>query len=709
MPADRHTHDPRPPAPAWQTALGAGLALLSALAMVASLISRDWRFVIWSDRDLVRSIVPWSELPTAGAELSFGPGARIPGGAEYAVLKAAWSVLPEPGFVWQAQCALDLVAVLLIGLTGWRAWGPLAGGGAMALYVFNPAHAVVTGTLWNAGLSPLFVAVVLLLAARMAEDRATRQLPAFALFAGLGAQMHLSVLPVAGALLLMLATLRPRLRGVDALGAVGALALAYAPYLWTEARAGWPNTRLLAQHSAWVTGVPRDVHAHGWVERVGHMLGSYGAALLPRSAPAHVPDALAAGVVIAPIAIALATFVAFAAMALRRSLSARERTAWVVSGPFVLVSVQFYLDGELHFVDATGTKYLLALLPSLALTAAAGLAWLSSIRPTAGAVGWGLVAVFTAVAAPAWTHERVWWSQSDLERGDGYDRARARLAVVQAETGWTLAEVIGRTTAYDASYNVDGRQGVALMLALEGEQVPGTLPPPCALLSRSPQEPAARPFAELTEQITGAALPELALLDEHALADGTVLHLYQHTGGPCHASFHNRYVPTEEESLLRAAMWAPDAHEVVSVQGTAPGQLRARLPLSDRPASGSAPPALALLVLTPTAGQLHAELHANQLRGLAWYDGLFASLVLHSSHLVLEPAVGEAIAWPLNTSPIGGRHPAGPLRVGPRALASGTYTVRLVAELGPYQPTTRPQPTPPQRREWALTEALTVP
>jgi hypothetical protein len=144
---------PRGAPDAWALAwvlLAAGLAVGTSLH---ELLGRHWEFVIWSDRGLVRSLVPWSSLPTSGAELSFGPGARIPGGAEAMLIKAAWSTMLEPGFVWQVQAGLDLVATSAMGAATWRWWGPpgvgggqprqvgpAAAGAAMVFYTFNPAH-----------------------------------------------------------------------------------------------------------------------------------------------------------------------------------------------------------------------------------------------------------------------------------------------------------------------------------------------------------------------------------------------------------------------------------------------------------------------------------------------------------------------------------------------------------------------------------------
>jgi hypothetical protein len=112
--------------------------------------------------------------------------------------------------------------------------------------------------------------------------------------------------------------------------------------------------------------------------------------------------------------------------------------------------------------------------------------------------------------------------------------------------------------------------------------------------------------------------------------------------------------------------------------------VRVPLVVDERPVFAVSP-VPALLVLTPTSGELSVEIHANQLRGEAWYESLFASLMMWDAHLVLEHAARETLILPLHALPVGGRHPLGPLHSGPFKVPTGTYRVRFLAEIGPYR------------------------
>ena len=63
-----------------------------ALAVIVGVVrTQAWSSVhiLWTDRDLWRADRFFIDWPTTGAELSFGDGARVPGGAWYAWLAVA--------------------------------------------------------------------------------------------------------------------------------------------------------------------------------------------------------------------------------------------------------------------------------------------------------------------------------------------------------------------------------------------------------------------------------------------------------------------------------------------------------------------------------------------------------------------------------------------------------------------------------------------
>ena len=74
------------------SAIGVDVASDKSLTnrLLARVASASGQCVTWADRDLVRSAVPFWELPTCAAELSYGLGARVPGGFFHTLL---WGVL----------------------------------------------------------------------------------------------------------------------------------------------------------------------------------------------------------------------------------------------------------------------------------------------------------------------------------------------------------------------------------------------------------------------------------------------------------------------------------------------------------------------------------------------------------------------------------------------------------------------------------------
>jgi hypothetical protein len=69
----------KPPFTRSQLFLCLTLGVIVCLAYIQHLAAHDATYSAWSDRDVYRGAQMWSDFEAAGAELSGGPGARIPG------------------------------------------------------------------------------------------------------------------------------------------------------------------------------------------------------------------------------------------------------------------------------------------------------------------------------------------------------------------------------------------------------------------------------------------------------------------------------------------------------------------------------------------------------------------------------------------------------------------------------------------------------
>jgi hypothetical protein len=610
---------PAPPSPPLtQTARALGLAAaLAALALHVEGTAALW--LTWADRDLARAGGFDGGLATMGAEIQLGDGVRVPGAAYALLLGAPLPFTHDPLTVWRWVAALESVALAVFVAAVHRAEGALAAGLAAGLLATLGGWTDGVFILWNPALLPLFVVGAWALFLRMADAREARALPAWAACVAVGAQLHLSVLPIAGLMLVALAALRVRglLRAAPA--ALAVIALAYAPYLLDEAQRGWPNTTALLHP----TGAPA---------------GDRMATNLPRLAAYLAPTAL-------PGAPAWAAFTPWLGLLGLARAGSTPRVAALIS---LLGAASIAANPALDLrPDGTG-RYVMALAPGWAFALAVGWARL----PPAAALLPAAAAALGAAGA---------WAEASKPNHRHLGAYTALLAEVTKSTGtplgdWTRAAVLLRPEP-DGRWAWKGGDPVDWMLYAAGDRPRGAAPPPCIAV-RVGASPDGPPWTEDDLRRTlGRPLPALRLLDRAWLPGGHELVRYDPGELRCASSFGTRYVRTEAERAVEATRDALRDGE--ALRSTLPdGGERAIVWLpSHRPHADPVSGRFGLAVdLTPLGGAAatSATLHAHALRGRSWTSGSQLAAFATDVALRFTPLDGGA-PWtvPLADAPVG--------------------------------------------------------
>lgn len=618
--------------------------VLIALVTVPSVLRLDGRQLapsVWMDRDLTRALAPWGSLDTAGAELSFGTGARVPGVATQVLFKLLQTVDPDALAVYRGVLCLDLVAWGVLGLAAWRWLGPLAA--AVALAVVAGSGVVVDDLLrlWNPALVPLWATLATVSALGATTTRDARWVVPMAVGLAVGAQLHLSVALLAIGLTTGVAVARPvgaRWWGVAA-AVVGVL---YAPYLLSELASGWANTRAMADQpmAQALAGAPQPVGSPwadvvAFVERLGGTqpvpgwLAGRGSTVRALASLAPVWAWLGAlAVVVAPWRAEGRRFVALVA-------------------PMVLALVVYAADPALSLDGRWDTRYLHAFLPAWGLLVGWGIERTVARIPEAGR-GWATLGVVALAAIPAWLNAG---SVREYVGSPGVWDERARdLAALQEHTGWTLPEVVRRTVWVDRRDDLrewHAEDGVEHLLVPTGASFAGSAAPPCAVLVTSSEGEAGYPTEDELQAMLRQHLTGLAILERVDLPHRRAV-LYRHDG-PCTTSMANRYLDTPDEVALSEG-WQ-DLSDGVAVAVPAPrdGVQRAVVRLDDPTASRDG--VFDLLVgvdLWVAEGRVHATLHSAQLRGHAYNQGLLKDALVAAPRLEL---VGEGETTVLSWAP----------------------------------------------------------
>jgi hypothetical protein len=599
--------------------------VLTAYVALHRLWEGDFAYVIWSDRDLVRSAVSFSQLPSTGAELSYGTGARIPGGAYHTLVWLAQQLTPDPQGVWRFQVGLDALAAAVLGLGVGRRFGGLAGALAAAAALGADPNTATQQRLWNPAWLPLFAAVATVAWLRVVADRQAWALLVWGVAIALAGQMHVTALLLAPAMLPGIVAARaPHTVRWLAAAALGATAV-YAPYLVSEAAHGWPNTRLLlhpnqlSDASMLVSGDARPWQT-AW-ETLTTLSGTSSVQqLATRFGPGIVAVGAVAPALVAGVLIDLGT----------RTTPRDQARASVLLGLITAILIETAMFARARYFamgSSDTTRYLLALTPLTAtLVAVAGA---TAVR-AAARWGRGAVPLLATLLALSTGLRLIALDLHTREHHTAHDHWSSLvrwLDGAQRATGWPLDQLAGRLVVAEGTGPHTWRPHLATpidaLLRAQGLAFPGSLTPPCAVLfPTSPADPAPLDDATLAATL-GDGVSNPVVDARHDLSPSLALVVYHPSVGRCPTTLSNRYLLTPEEEVAREA-WPGTppgtAHRLTDADGSARWVVNV-----DLAAGTTGPPLDAPMLVTvgPRDDGQEVSLHANLLRGYAWNGGLF--------------------------------------------------------------------------------------
>jgi hypothetical protein len=660
--------------------------LPAALAMLATLALAwlSWRqatvasfgFGLFADRDLIRGLRFFQELPTSGAELSAGVGARVPGAWLGVLFGLPQWLGGDARAVFLFQVALECAAVVWLHAIVARRQGPLMGLVAAAALLGSTSEIANVAALWNPGFLPLFVVGAYAGFDRAVLDRRASGVWTFALFTALGAQLHLSMMLVAAPLALVLLWRGVTQPGRAALGALVAALIAYAPYWIGEALTGFSNGRDLGRQDVVQRGLSSFVATpqRWWFflkELVGTPWQESDGAWLPQSG-----DAVHAAVTALAALAALTTLWSAGRVlrAGRQAASAEDLLKAADALPLLLGIGYLATDATL----GPNPRYVVAFAPVWArlIASAAHTLTQGARRPAPRAVVTAaLVLVVVAATTPGRTRFFV-GGPRDMNTLTGLS---AWVDGLRERTGWTLADAIGRT----AWLKVEGgvlrtNYGPSLqhLLVREGQAFPGSLPPPCAVVldaSAPGEEGAWTPDKALAALVgpDGVATSEVV---ETAHAQWSVLYTPRH--GRCPTTMTQRYIPTPTEARLRQAAPGLGCGQAALLPAVTPGATLWGVRYDVDPRSCDAFYMVGV-ELARTREGVAVTLHGNQLRGDVPNVGVFNAVLAWRPTVSFVPvAGGEPVSVPLAEGTVGGTADMTPLQV-VVPLPEGTWAVRL--------------------------------
>ncbi len=595
---------------------------VAASALGRRFVEGSFLWLMWADRDLVRS-AQWP-LPVVGAELSYGAGARVPGGAVHALMGLPLALGAGPTGVYRFMLALDLAAATWLAWAVWRAAGPGAAAVAVAVAALSPVATDNLATLWNPGFLPLAATAVWLGVVGALRGGRPGALVGAALALAIGAQLHLSMalLGLGMALAVVWTPGAARTSG----WALLALVAPFVPYLADEARSGWPNTALLLTQRQVADAVSTDRLALGNAGPLLGFLGGVGGGL------SH----LGAAAVGAAAAVGL--------WGLRR-----ERAVAAAAVAVGVVLAYHLVDANIQLgLEGTG-RYLQVMVPGLAGLLGVGVAAAARARPWL----WGVVAAAVVAQGAAWHEVHTRRSRHPLEFG----RLSSVVEGLAAERG-SAAEVLGRTVLLTR-----GREGWrwtaddALEWFLDGGPFPGSQPGPCVAVVFGQEDPA-------------AAVVSLGATSVRAVdpKDGLAVVTYERDG-LCPTSMANRYLLSPQEARLA------DLYEALPADVGVPQGTDAVAVALDPLRRSHGPAAVRVAVWVERAGR-RVVLHSNQLRGLAHNAGFYQSARAERLEVVLRGEGEHRVR--LGGGPVGLGGASTPLSA---ELPQGTWDVTLEASL----------------------------
>lgn len=661
--------------------------LPSALAMLATLalVTLSWReathasfgYGLFADRDLVRGLRFFQEVPTSGAELSSGVGARVPGALLGVLFGLPQWLGGDVRSVFELQVALECAAVLWLHQLVARRQGPLAGLIAAAALLGSTSESANVSGLWNPGFLPLFVVGAYAGFDRALHDERASGVWTFALFTALGAQLHLSMMLVAVPLACVLLWRGVRQPGRAALGAVGAFLLAYAPYLIGEALTGFSNGRDLGRQSVVEGGISSFVAApQRWLFFMQALIGA------PWEDAERVwwPGTrelvhVSVGVLVALVALTQLSTSWRVLRAGRAAASTEDVLKAADVLPLLLGVGYLSTDGTL----GPHPRYVVAFAPVWARAIASTIHTLRQgvRRPAPRAlVAAGLVLIVTAATTPG----RSRFFVAGPRDVNTYGGLMSWIDPLMARAGWTVADLTGRTTwlkREGAEVHINYGPSLEHMLVRAGGSFAGSGAPPCALMFDASVEPEGTPIPTPQEALD-------LLLGPNATASYEVVEtagrqwsaLYTPRHGRCPTTMTQRYIATPTEARLREVAPALRCNEPESIAAVSPDATLWAIRYDVQPNYCSSLYTVGV-ELQRTAEGIVATLHGNQLRGHVPNVGVYQPVLVSRPRLSFVPVGGGAaveVAW--SDDVVGGTAEMTPLRV-VVPLADGAWAIRF--------------------------------
>lgn len=662
--------------------LGVALATGALAAWMAAIARGSFVWMIWSDRDLVRSHVPLSALTTTGAELSSGLGARVPGVAYPLALWTALRVSDDPVFVWRVQAGLAVLAGLVIARELRVRWGAWAAGVGLAAFLASELVVPTVSRLWNPGWLPLPTALAWVAAMRVVTTGAPGALVLWAASTAVATQMHMSAALFVPALLpfLFLGPGKGARRAwpwalVAALGC-------YAPHLIDEALHGWPNTRALMEPQQTGSLGSGLVGPNAWKSLTG-----MGALLVAVDQENALPFLSVATQSLARVLLALATL--GAALVVARPSSADAR--WIARAGLalaVVVVIAYARARDLIVQGGESARYILLFAPAWATLVALLASRIEALRSSVIATALGLsltlalgVEVRDAdIALRGNTRHITSWSRVQSLIADAEAVGRVSLA----DLAGTLA--VARPDPRVGAWRVAVPVPIDYLLAREGVVFPGSLEGGCLIALASVEPRTDPPFdgsVAALSQLLGPGISVRAVGASTILEGGTTLVPYT-VDGRCPTSMVQRYLETPEETLARVSLLRrpPGASFVLPADAGARRWAVWLAPTEGRAGTGS--PVLVLLDVRPGKDGTIVTLHSNQLRGYAYNTGVLGNAAVEKLRLVVRDASGLVVQEvPISRQRVGWTGESTPLRVVLPAWPEDGLTVSLAAELLP--------------------------
>lgn len=627
-----------------ETTLALGLVLV-AIAMTWSHVSAaDFDYRVFSDRDMVRSDVALGALPTSGAELSWGAGARVPGGAMHLMWWACLRLGAGPAEVWMAQWAALVGGALVLARTVRRLFGDLAGALALATCLASPVVANTLLVLWNPGWVPALACLAGAAWLRVLADRDGIALIGWTLALTAALQAHLSAGLLLLAMLPSVVHARPSRRGwIGSAAVAGAM---YAPYLWTEARTGWTNTRAMLAPDQTAELVRVD-QAHGVGTELALGVANQLALLDLVQDPWRTLEAMplrawgAAGAMVAVVGLLAGLVQA------RRSGSADvRRTLPAAVSVATLTLLLCGLSPAMNVSVSLDDRYMAMAVPAWSVLVALIWAALAEGRAVAARValaiglagvpvsGWALRAHEDAISTPQVTSWRA---------------LGAWIGALRDDTGWTVDELVRRTAIVALTRAGPERVAVVSIDWLRDasdRSPPGSAPPPCALvLGHDAQDGFAATVDDaLLQRVLGDAVEGPTRLDARDVDPLVTLVRYALPAGRCPMSLVDRYQRSDAETQTD---WGSDGPAPGTAQRLPDEAVRRRwlvaLDTRDAERAGGTTRVRLLVEVADTSEGSHVTLHSNQLRGRAWNMGFYQSAALRSPRLVARGADGGVV------------------------------------------------------------------